>query len=70
MELRVLQHLTNGFIGSEFDMASCTNVCREGKKVDSSIVSDWMANSLPSVLAGYEPRDVFSADESGVFCSL
>lgn len=45
-------------------------VCGEGKKVDDSVVSDWMTDTLPALLSEYEARDVFNADEAGLFFNL
>lgn len=42
----------------------------EGRKVDEGVVNDWTATTLPSLIAGYEPRDVFNADEAGLFYIL
>lgn len=45
-------------------------VCGEGKKVDASVVEDWMATTLPALIEGYEPRDIFNVDEAGLFYNL
>lgn len=49
---------------------SYKTVCGEGKKVDASAVEDWMATTLPSLIAGYEARNVFNIDEAGLFYNL
>lgn len=41
----------------------------ESASVDDSVV-DWKTQSLPEILEGYEPRDVFNADESGLFYKM
>ncbi|XP_064475501.1 tigger transposable element-derived protein 6-like [Ornithodoros turicata] len=46
------------------------SVCGEGKKVDEDVVSEWMTSTLPTLHAGYEPRDVFNADEAGLFFNV
>lgn len=45
------------------------SVCGEAKKADETVVSDWLAK-LQSLISGYEPRDVFNADEAGLFFNL
>lgn len=42
----------------------------ESDSVDDGVVADWVGESLPALLAGYEPRNVFNADESGLFYKL
>lgn len=39
----------------------------EGSAVDMDVVSDFKSTVLPTLLEGYEPRDVFNADETGMF---
>ena len=38
----------------------------ESGDVDNGIVADWK-QKLPSLLDGYEPRDVYNMDETGFF---
>lgn len=45
-------------------------VCGEGKKVDESVVNEWKTATLPSLIAGYEPRDIFNTDEAGLFFNV
>ncbi|XP_064462149.1 tigger transposable element-derived protein 6-like [Ornithodoros turicata] len=45
-------------------------VCGEGKKVDESVVNEWKTATLPSFIAGYEPRDIFNTDEAGLFFNV
>ena len=45
---------------------SFRTVCGEGGDVSAKDVDDWK-NRLPSILAGYEPRDVYNVDETGLF---
>lgn len=46
------------------------SVSGEGKKVDEAVVNDWMGTTLPSLIAAYEPRNVFNVDEAGLFYNL
>ncbi|KAH7933283.1 hypothetical protein HPB49_011169 [Dermacentor silvarum] len=41
----------------------------EGKKVEQSAFSDWLS-MLPALISDYAPRDVFNADEAGLFFNL
>jgi hypothetical protein len=34
--------------------------------VDDAVVSDWLTK-LPSICEGYEPKDIFKMDETGLF---
>ena len=43
------------------------NVCGEANQVSTSMTSDWLQSTLPSVLNEYEARDVFNVDETGSF---
>ncbi|KAH8010001.1 hypothetical protein HPB51_024351 [Rhipicephalus microplus] len=45
------------------------SLCGEAKKADEADVSDWL-EKLPSLIAEYEPRDIFNADEAGLFFNL
>ena len=42
-------------------------VCSEANQVSTSMTSDWLQSTLPSVLNKYEARDVFNTDETGLF---
>ncbi|KAK8766588.1 hypothetical protein V5799_006630 [Amblyomma americanum] len=44
-------------------------VSGEGKKVDQSAVDEWL-NTLPALISEYAPRDIFNADEAGLFFNL
>ena len=39
--------------------------CGETGNVDMEVVKNWRENELQKHLAGYDPRDVFNADEAG-----
>jgi hypothetical protein len=41
-------------------------VCGEGAEVPQDVVEDW-SQRLPELLAGYDPKDVFNADETGLY---
>ena len=43
--------------------------CGESGDVDNAIVDDWK-QKLPSLLEGYDPKDVFNMDETGLFFVL
>lgn len=45
-------------------------VSGERKKVDESAISDWVRSTLPSLIAGYEARNIFNANEAGVYYDL
>ncbi|GBN52717.1 hypothetical protein AVEN_91353-1 [Araneus ventricosus] len=38
--------------------------------VDCETVDDWIENQLPDLIKGYEQKDVFNADETGLFYNL
>ena len=40
-------------------------VCSEASAVD--IVTQWQKTTLPQLLAQFEPRNIFNADETGIF---
>ena len=39
--------------------------CDESGNVDSAIVDDWK-QKLPSLLKGYDPKDIFNMDQTGL----
>ena len=41
----------------------------EGKSVPADSIEKWK-NELPSIIQGYEPRDIYNADETGLFWQL
>jgi hypothetical protein len=43
---------------------TCTFVCSESGSVDEETAEHWK-ESLPNLLQGYEPRNIFNADEMG-----
>ena len=43
------------------------NVCGESSSVSSDTVDRWVSDSLPKLMEGYDARDVFNADEMGLF---
>ncbi|XP_064410130.1 tigger transposable element-derived protein 4-like [Latimeria chalumnae] len=48
----------------------CRTVCGESESVNSDVLDDYVTTKLPSLLIGYQPRDVFSIDETGLFYKL
>ena len=45
-------------------------ICGEGRKVNEFVVSDWMTNTLPLLISGYEARDIFNVDEARIFLNV
>uniref|UniRef100_A0A147BDF0 Putative tick transposon n=1 Tax=Ixodes ricinus TaxID=34613 RepID=A0A147BDF0_IXORI len=43
-----------------------SEMCGERDSVDQTVVSEWQKNRLPALLAKYEDRNIFNADESGL----
>lgn len=43
------------------------NVCGEANDVLPTMTVDWLHSTLPSILAEYDPKNVFNADETGLF---
>lgn len=42
-------------------------VCGESESVDRNLTDDWINNKLPNLIADYEAKDIFNADETGLF---
>ena len=49
---------------------TCKSMCGERAAVDEEVTDSWVTDVLHSVLARYNPRDVFNADETGLFWRL
>ncbi|XP_064417988.1 tigger transposable element-derived protein 4-like [Latimeria chalumnae] len=47
----------------------CRTVCGESESVNSNVLDDYVTK-LPSLLIGYQPRDIFNIDETGLFYKL
>ena len=45
-------------------------VCGESKAVNTEDTDQWRNDILPKLLEGYRPKDVFNADETGIFWRL
>ncbi len=45
-------------------------VSGEANSVPKNIVDDFLHNKLPKLLEEYEPKDIFNADETGLFFKL
>ena len=43
------------------------SVVGESDTVDKTVVSDWISNKLPKLIAGYDFEDIYNADETGLF---
>ena len=43
------------------------NVCGESADVVPEDLSDWLSKDLPALLKQYSPKDIFNADETGIF---
>lgn len=54
LELRTFRPPAGGFTISSSGTILCTKPCGEGKKVDDSVASDWMADNLPALPSEYE----------------
>jgi len=44
--------------------------CGESGSVDSAVVHDWKDGKLKDILERYQPRDVYNADETGLFWQM
>ena len=42
-------------------------VCGESAGVDDERVGEWRTETLPTIIQDYDPRDIFNADETGLF---
>lgn len=42
-------------------------LCGEGAHVDDEVCQNWIKNTLPNLLEGYSPENVFNVDETGLF---
>uniref|UniRef100_F6WUM2 HTH CENPB-type domain-containing protein n=1 Tax=Xenopus tropicalis TaxID=8364 RepID=F6WUM2_XENTR len=45
-------------------------VCGESKSVDIDTVTNWKTNQLPCYLEGYELKNIFNTDETGLFFNV
>ena len=45
-------------------------MCGESAAVDPELCARWLANDLPGLIQGYHPRDIYNADETGLFFRL
>nr|XP_006817586.1 PREDICTED: tigger transposable element-derived protein 4-like [Saccoglossus kowalevskii] len=46
------------------------SMCGEAASVSDVMVDDWVTLTLPGLIDGYAPRDIFNADETGLFFRL
>lgn len=45
-------------------------ICGESKSVDLETVEHWKETQLPEKIAGFDPKNVFNADETGLFFNV
>ena len=45
----------------------CKTVCGEAASVQDNIIKTWEEEALPKLIEGYDRKNVFNADESGLF---
>lgn len=43
------------------------SVCGESSQVSQVMISEWLTDTLPSILQNYDPKNIFNADETGIF---
>nr|XP_014353309.1 PREDICTED: tigger transposable element-derived protein 4-like [Latimeria chalumnae] len=48
----------------------CRTVCGESESVNSNVLDDYVTTKLPSLLIGYQPRNIFNINETGLFYTL
>lgn len=48
----------------------CKSVCGESAAVDENVTDKYKQETLPNILKNYEPKDIFNADETGLFYKL
>ncbi|XP_029730316.2 tigger transposable element-derived protein 4-like [Aedes albopictus] len=46
---------------------SFKKLCGESAAVDTSMAKNWMTNVLPEIIREYEAKDIYNADETGLF---
>ena len=63
-----LASLSNGWLSSFVNRHNIVFCKMSGERgdVDDAVVSDWLTK-LPSICEGYEPKDIFKMDETGLF---
>lgn len=44
--------------------------CGKSRSVDTEISDDWKQTDIPALIADYAPKDIFSADETGLFFNI
>nr|XP_022336000.1 tigger transposable element-derived protein 6-like [Crassostrea virginica] len=48
----------------------CRSISRESAEVNADLENEWLNNELPTLLKNYEPKDIYNADETGLFVKL
>ncbi|GBO42627.1 Tigger transposable element-derived protein 4 [Araneus ventricosus] len=66
--IRIAKEL--GLPVSTLNTLICKTVSGESGDVDCETVDDWIQNQLPVLIKGYEQKDFFNADETGLFYNL
>jgi len=63
---------SNGWLQKFKNRHGITGKCISGESgsVDTASTEHWKTTTLPNLLKGYAPRDVFNADETGLFYHL
>jgi hypothetical protein len=46
------------------------SVVGESAGVDQNVVNDWLSNRLPEIIKDFDPKNVWNADETGLFWRL
>lgn len=46
------------------------SICGESQSVDLDIAEDWKQTDVPTLITDYAPRDIFNADETGLFFNV
>ena len=46
---------------------TCKKLHGEAESVDFAAIDNWLKNHLPQILGDYMPKDIFNADETGLF---
>lgn len=59
---------SNGWLESFFKRhnISLKDLCGESGDVSEEVVNDW-TQRIPDIVAGYDPKDIFNADETGLY---
>ncbi|CAF1023635.1 unnamed protein product [Rotaria sordida] len=53
-------------LGDKLGSFKASNGCGESSSVDMTTVDDWIQR-IPKIIDGYDPKDIFNCDETGLF---